>query len=225
MKPQSIGIIGGAGPLAGAFLLERVLSLSGSIYGCYKDADFPKIFLLSFPFSEMLTPEINVAKLRQELSECLNQLRKNGATVLAIACNTLHAFLDEKEDLTNLILLPQVLAAEIPLNDVPLVLCTTTSVKFGLHKRFFPCVYPDSKTQSQVDRLIDQILKGAESQVVIQELLKILAAQAQGTIILGCTELSIYTKHLSASNKVIIDPLEIVAKKILEKSFLKNRSR
>ncbi len=78
MKPKSIGIIGGAGPQAGAFLLERVLSISSKTYGCYRDSDFPKIFLISFPFSEMLSPILNTAKLRDELSECLSQLRHNG---------------------------------------------------------------------------------------------------------------------------------------------------
>jgi len=100
MKPKPIGIISGAGPLAGAALLDRILYLAGSTYGCYKDGDFPKIFLLSFPFSEMLSPEMDIAQLQKELSSCLSQLRKSGAAVLAIACNTLHAFLDENEDLT-----------------------------------------------------------------------------------------------------------------------------
>lgn len=223
MKPKSIGIVGGAGPLAGVSLLERVLSLSGSAYGCYKDADFPKVFLVSFPFSEMLSPEMEVAQLRKELSGCLNQLRKNGATVLAIACNTLHAFLNENEDLTDLIHMPQALATEIQPTTLPLVLCTSTSMKFGLHKHFFPCVYPDSETQLRIDRIIEQILKGAEQQTVIRELSRVLQAQTANTIILGCTELSLFTKHLSTGNKLIIDPLEIVANKILEKSFLNNR--
>ncbi len=221
MKPKPIGIVGGAGPLAGAALLERVLSLSGSTYGCYKDADFPKVFLLSFPFSEMLSPKMDVAQLQKELRECLNQLRKNGAAVLAIACNTLHAFLDKDDDLTDLIHLPRALAMEIPQTEIPLVLCTSTSMQFGLHKQFFPCVYPDSQTQSQIDKIIDQILKGSEQQAIIQEFLKILQAQAASTIILGCTELSLFTKQLLSCNKLIIDPLEIVANKILEKSFLK----
>ena len=85
MKPKSIGIIGGAGPLAGAFLLDRVLSISSKKYGCYKDADFPEIFLISFPFSEMLSPNLNIAQLRKELRQCINQLRQNGAAVLSIA--------------------------------------------------------------------------------------------------------------------------------------------
>ncbi|CUI17414.1 Asp/Glu/Hydantoin racemase family protein [Candidatus Protochlamydia naegleriophila] len=217
MKPKSIGIIGGAGPLAGAFLLERVLTLAGKKYGCYRDADFPKVFLISFPFSEMLTPTFDAAKVRRELRDCLDQLLQNGASILAIACNTLHAFLDDEDEL-DLIHLPRVLATEV--TDVePLVLCTSTSAQFGLHRRFFACRYPDSTTQKKVDQMIDQILKGEERQKIVEELKELLQSQDAKAIILGCTELSLFTAQLSLPNKLIIDPLEVVANKILEKSF------
>lgn len=221
MKPKSIGIIGGAGPQAGAFLLERVLSLSNKEYGCYRDSDFPKIFLISFPFSEMLSPIIDTLKLRDELRECLNQLRNNGASVLAIACNTLHAFLEEQDELDDLIHLPRSLAKEIPPLEKPLVFCTSTSTQFGLHKRFFPCTYPDLQTQGQVDEIIDQILRGIDQKIVLERLENLLQAQTEKTVILGCTELSLFTDSLCVPNKLIIDPLEVVAQKILEKSFLK----
>lgn len=222
MKPKSIGIIGGAGPMAGAFLLERVLSLSNTIYGCCRDSDFPKIFLISFPFSEMLSPIIDTAKLQEDLRACLNQLRDNGASVLAIACNTLHIFLDEQDELDDLIHLPRVLAKEIPPSENALVFCTSTSKEFGLHKRFFPCTYPDDQTQVQVDEIIDQVLQGVEKAIVLKRLEKLLQAQVERTVILGCTELSLFTNFLSLPNKLIIDPLEVVAKKILEKSFFKD---
>lgn len=219
MKPKSIGIVGGAGPLAGVFLLERILSLSNKKYGCYRDSDFPKIFLISFPFSEMLSPIVNTAKLREELSDCLNQLRNNGASVLAIACNTLHAFLDEENELDDLVHLPRVLAKVIPTSEIPLVFCTSTSTQFGLHKRFFSCTYPDFRTQGQVDEIIDQILRGAEKGIILERLQKLLEAQTEKTVILGCTELSLFTTSLSLPNKLIIDPLEVVANNVLEKSF------
>jgi len=223
MKPKSIGIIGGAGPLAGAFLLERILSLSGKVYGCYRDADFPQVFLISFPFSEMLCPDMDIAKLRKELSGCLEQLRKNGASILAIACNTLHAFLDEKDELNDLVHLPRTLAEEVSLSDTPLVFCTSTSVQFGLHKQFFPCTYPDTQTQQEVDRIIDQILRGADQSFILEKLEKLLQAQTVNRVILGCTELSLFFAHLSVPDKQIIDPLEVMANKILQKSFLNNR--
>lgn len=219
MKPKSIGIIGGAGPLAGAFLLKRILALSGEVYGCYRDADYPEVFLISFPFSEMLCPNMDITKLRKELSGCLEKLRKNGASVLAIACNTLHAFLDEKDELNDLVHLSRTLAEEISVSDRPLVFCTSTSVQFGLHNQFFPCIYPDTQTQEEVDRMIDQILRGTDQSVMLKKLRKLLQAQPTHTVILGCTELSLFSAHLSMPNKQIIDPLEVMASKILQKSF------
>jgi aspartate racemase len=220
MKPKPIGIIGGAGPMAGLSLLERIFSLSRDTYGCWKDQDFPEVRFLSFPFSEMLSAEMDAAKVQKELSECLNDLRESGSAVLAIACNTLHAFLDDKENQADLVHFAQALAEEIPPKEKPLVLCTSTSARFGLHRKFFPCCYPDSQTQEQIDALIEEILKGAEETAIAQQLLKILQAQPETTMILGCTELSLLTDQLSSCIKRIIDPLEIVAKKILEKSFL-----
>ena len=140
--------------------------------------------------------------------------------MLAIACNTLHSFLDDNES-SDLIHLPRVVAAEVPPAEIPLVLCTSTSKQFGLHRRFFPCAYPEPQTQLQIDRIIEQILKGADQQAIIQELLRILQAQTASTLILGCTELSLFTKDLSLCNKLVIDPLEITTIKILEKSFSK----
>lgn len=223
MKQKCIGIIGGAGPLAGAFLLERIFNLSGKVYGCHRDADFPKVFLISFPFSEMLCPNIDIVKLQQELRGCLEQLRENGASVLAIACNTLHAFLDQRDELSDLVHLPRVLAEKVLLlGGIPLVFCTSTSVKFGLHKQFFPCTYPDMQTQQKVDEIIDQVLKGGEKSALFKKLEKLIQAQTANAVILGCTELSLFSTQLAVPNKLIIDPLEVMANKVLENFFLNN---
>lgn len=221
MKSNAIGIIGGAGPQAGVFLLERIFSLSNHLYGCHRDSDFPKVHFINFPFTEMLSPTIQADKLHRELSECLNLLRRNGATVLAIACNTLHAFLDENEDLKDLVHLPRTVASEVSDSDIPLVLCTSTSVQFGLHKKFFTCDYPDIKTQEKVDDIIDQILKGVNRQEVLNQLLQLLKHQEAKTVVLGCTELSLFTEALTSTDKRIIDPLEVAAKTILKRSFFK----
>lgn len=219
MKPI-IGIVGGAGPLAGAFLLERIFSLAGKIYGCSKDADFPKIFLISFPFSEMLDSTLDFAKLQQELSGCLKQLRKNGASILGIACNTLHAFLAPKDDSSDLIHLPRLLAENGFCK--PLVFCTSTSAQFGLHNRFFPCIYPGKKVQEEIDGIIDEVLKGADKLTILSKLKPLIQAESADTIILGCTELPIFSAELTVPNKQIIDPLELMANRILEKFFSNN---
>ncbi len=207
--------------MAGVLLTQYVFALSGSVYGCVRDADFPKVILLSFPFSEMLLGEVDVANLRKEVRGGLSFLRENGAEVIAIACNTLHAFLEE-EDLIDLVHIQEVTKEAISVSEIPLVLCTTTSVEFAIHQRFFPCVYPSKKVQGEIDLLIDLILAGAEMDVIVPRLLEIIEREESSTIILGCTELSLFAKSLDVSNKRIIDTLQIVAKKIISKNWRKS---
>lgn len=224
-KPLSIGIVGGAGPLAGAKLLDYLVAISGSAYGCHRDADYPEISLLSFPFSDMLSPQRNERAVREELGRCLQRLRKQGAGVLAIACNTLHNFLDKRDERTDFVNLPQVLKEAIPNGEIPLVLCTSTSRSLGLHKSYYTCAYPSLATQVQVDTIIDRILRSQDATIILQDLTKLVEAETASTIILGCTELSLFAKSLSKTGKTILDPLEVTAKRVLEKSFkLKNEA-
>ena len=223
MKPKSIGIIGGAGPMAGAYLLERIFSIACKKYHCHKDSDFPQLHLLSFPFSEMLSPKMDEEQLQAELKSCLRQLRSQGASVIAIACNTLHAFLDEQDLRDDFLHLPKTLGKYLSHETPPLVLCTSTSVQFGLHRRYFPCVYPDPSTQVQIDEIIDQILKEGKTLGVLQKLKELIQAQMPSTIILGCTELSLFYADIQEIGKHIVDPLEVVAHEILQKSFSKSK--
>lgn len=223
MKPKIIGIVGGAGPLTGVRLLERILILSSRQYGCYRDADYPQVLLNSFPFSDMLTPEKDTMLLKAELSLSLNQLRAQGAEVLAIACNTLHNFLDANQERGDLINLPRILGEELCSEEMSLVLCTNTSRENNMHRQFFECIYPEASVQIKVDEIIDRILQSADSHLIVTDLLALIEQANASTVILGCTELSLFTKELAVSSKKVIDPLEILAQKILEKSF-KNRS-
>lgn len=219
MKPKPIGIVGGAGPLAGCMLAERIFTLSNEKYNCSQDNDFPSLTLFSYPFSPMLSLDMDEQQLRKELKSCLNSLRNNGALVIAIACNTLHAFLDESDDRSDLVHLPRVVGEELIASSNPVVFCTTTSKIYGLHQRFYRCNYPNQAEQLQVDCLIDRLLKGENHQKIAEELSKLIAQQKAETVILGCTELSLLTGYLSNSSKRILDPVEIAANKIIAKSF------
>jgi aspartate racemase len=218
MKTKTIGIIGGAGPLAGVALLDRIFQLAQIKYSCWKDSDFPKLILISFPFSEMLTPPINEEIIKIELRNCFNFLRENNASAIGIACNTLHGFIDERDDKTDLVHLMKVVAASIPKSEIPLVLCTSTSVKFAVHQKFFPCTYPDFQTQNRLDATIDLVLKGDIENGVLN-LVEILNVEKANTIILGCTELSQIAGKLNKFKKNIIDPFEIIANTLLKISF------
>jgi aspartate racemase len=220
MKPKAIGIVGGAGPLAGVLLAERIFALATLWFHCHRDADFPELLLLSFPFSEMLIEPVDATQVQREIGECLHRLRNQGAQILAIACNTVHAFLDPKDDQPDLVHLPRSVAASIPPGEIPLVLCTTTSARFGLHRRFFPCDYPKERDQKEIDQLIDLILQNVGAEKVLPRLQQFIESQPNSSIVLGCTELSLYSSRLQG-NKRILDPIEIAAEKIVQLSFYK----
>ena len=221
MIPKSIGILGGAGPFASAFLLTKILSICSEKYGCYRDSSFPKIILISIPFTEMLGPQIEAEKIRQELLHGLQELKLLKAEVLTVACNTLHAFLNISDVQDSFMHMPQILAAKLrdSVSEVPLVLCTTTACKFELHRQFFRCNYPALEVQAQVDQLIDDILRGCNEAVVIAKLESLVNSQSSNKIILGCTELSMYAHKLKCPQKTVIDPLDMVANQIVNFSF------
>jgi aspartate racemase len=220
MKPRSIGIVGGAGPLAGVCLLEQIFCLAREVYGCWKDSDFPEVTLISFPFSEMFSEQVDVPRIQGELRECLNRLRSGGASLIGIACNTLHAFLEKNEEPpSDLLQLPQLAGEAMPPSAVPLVLGTSTSRRLGLYRRRFPCSYPGEDAQAEVDRIIAQILKGNEHEKMIQALRSLIQKQDANVILLGCTELSLYADQLLICEKTMIDPLNLMARKLITKSF------
>jgi aspartate racemase len=218
MRPKSIGVIGGAGPLAGVLLVERLFQCAMTLYGCHKDESFPLLRLCSFPFSDMLSPDLKKERVEAELKTCLEELLKT-SDVIGIGCHTLHAFLDEKQNIPGLIHLPKLVKEALSLNETPVVFCTSTSLKTALHQKFIPCTFPDKKTQKLIDDLIDAILKKGCLPSLEEELKTLLKSQKGETIILGCTELSLFSKRLFIEDKRIIDPLDLLAKKMIEKSF------
>ena len=88
-----IGIIGGAGPLAGTYLIQKIIEICQKEYGSNQDAEFPHMLLLNYPFSDMLSQEIEPKKIESELQSCFQFFARNQVQYAAIACNTLHIFL------------------------------------------------------------------------------------------------------------------------------------
>jgi len=229
----SIGILGGAGPLAGSLLMDKVIRRCQTHYRCSQDNEFPKMLLLSFPFSEMLcpnTPQQQEHKVRQQLRETLEFLYASGCTVIAIACNTLHGFLTEsfvqQEKLLRLPELARQQAQQGQCSKV-LTLCTSTAVEQQVHQ--VPAVLPDSKLQKEVDALIQSLLRRSCRKQDRQLLEALIAQQVRkdpeiDAVLLGCTELSVLNAEwsLELSGQLVIDPLQLAAQELCKRYFEKD---
>lgn len=236
MNLPRIGIIGGAGPMAGALLFQKIIQICQRQYRCQQDEDFPCIFLLSYPFMDMLNNPTaqQTGQIKGQLKACITRLIQNEVDQIVIACNTLHAFLDqmEKQDdrLTHMIKETGNVLKQRQIYD-RLILCSTTSSCYQLHRRYFECTYPDERNQTCIQALIDKILAGQQikedAEQLAMQLNQVFKEQeaANPGIILGCTELSVLNEqfplHENGLDKRlrIFDPNQIVAERICQQIF------
>ncbi len=212
---SKIGIIGGAGPTAGSLLFEKIIQICQTNYGCTRDADFPYVLLLSYPFTDMLTEQKNEQVIKNELESCFTSFLDANISIAAIACNTLHAFLPTIPTSINFVHMikeTEIFLSKDPFWENPLILCTSTSAQTKIHANFFPCRYPNPSLQKELDKMIDRITLGTnlhnESNLLNQLLLD------NEPIILGCTELSLLNERAPLKTKFLCDPNTLVAKKI-----------
>ncbi|MDF2530335.1 MAG: Asp/Glu/Hydantoin racemase family protein [Gammaproteobacteria bacterium] len=192
-------------PMAGISLLRQTIRLF-QCHGAWKDADFPEIHLINFPFSEMLSKQFDQEKLSAELLQCFRSLRY--CEHIVIACNTLHLFLPEGQ-IPYLVNLIKLIKSKIPIGARPLVLASHTSASENLHGRLLgmDCEYWEPK-KSQ--KLIDEILQGKQI-----ELDWLLDLAKRRVVILGCTEYSLALEHLP-NIQGLIDPIKLAAQTLFE---------
>lgn len=210
-NPVSLGILTGAGPMAGIHAAKQIIQTLQTSHQCQEDKDFPNYRLVNLPFSNMLDDDICEDQIQNELIFGIDLLKKMGCQKWLIACNTLHAFLPEPyEKMPELIHLVDLTIKNIHhTEEKPIILCTSTSRKKDLYGRRFQCEYPRSDIQIQVDDLIADVLRGQQNKA-IQSMHKIFSLFKGRTFILACTELSTLTAYRSfwESKPKIIDPLQ-----------------
>jgi aspartate/glutamate racemase len=79
LNKNTIGIVGGAGPMASCLLNQYIVEICQKKFGCKDDRDFPFIINYSFPFSPMLQSadaRDYEDRISQELSCCLADLSR-----------------------------------------------------------------------------------------------------------------------------------------------------
>ena len=209
---KKIGIVSGAGPIAGLKLLEMIIKkLQDS--GCWKDWHFPEIILHNFPFSEMLEEPIDKKVLSDELFYSINFLNNNGCDEIYIACQTLHLFIDQRSKESNVISLFDLIRKKVDPTEKYAVIASFTSCKNKLHKKLLPELDITFLDPIKSQKAIDEILKGHYPDLSwVAEEMELAGIEK---LILGCTEFST-KKELLPSNIEIIDPFELVTNQVVQ---------
>ena len=225
-----IGIIGGAGPLASALLYQMILEEHYRRIQGGQQCPLPEILLFNHSFARGLTLEesfANQSYLASELEDCIQLLRKAGATRLCVACNTLHGFLPKSMG-SDLVHLPQRVMAALRQQKVAkaAVLSTETTKEAGLYSDpSIDFVYPSGAEQKLMNSILDRILEGRilySDSFCVQRIIRNMQDRHGVTaVILGCTDLPVLHRQYPflVSGIAVFDSIRILAEEVLAKRY------
>lgn len=237
-----IGIISGAGPLAGLDVAKKLIEETVAS----RDQEHLPVLLFSLPAHIPDRVDFLMGKSSANPGYAIGQLflqsEKAGATVAAIACNTAHAnpifgevynCLEAENSQLQILHLIEVTVEHLDTNyskGKVGVLSTIGTRRQSLYKdpliqAGFEVLEPSDKTQERVNDVIFHTEFGIKAQsspvtekatTTLMEAMEELVQNGAEVIILGCTELplAITSKHIGSTP--IVDPNRVLARKLIE---------
>ena len=213
---HAIGIIGGAGPQASAFLYSSILEVCQKDYGSNDFNAFPEILIVSYPFTRG-----NPERITTEIALCLQKLESAGAHFYAMACNTFHAFLPDVSKYRFVHLIQEALqeAARLKLSK-SLILAAPKTVELKLYEEsLMLCVYPSPEDQLLVNGIIREVASGEIGERQSRALSEIISRTRKNHpidgVVLGCTELPLVHAKRPVCDLPIVDSVKVLAKRLV----------
>jgi len=218
MTPSHLGILGGMGPVATAKFYDLVIR-EALARGAKRDADFPRISLAS-----AVVPGFDAqgfsdgSAVREKIIEAARELEACGANLIAMPCNTAHAFY---QDLSGSVGVPVINMIEVVHREAHragvrtvAILGTPSTVEEEVYAHPDLTLLPlTSEEQDVATRLIERGEEGlhdATDAETLATLARELASRGAEGIILGCTELS--TIPIQEAPLPLFDSSSILAK-------------
>jgi len=224
-KYKTIGILGGMGPAATAYLYQKIIELTPAQH----DQDHIPTLMFSLPqipdrTNALLYGGESPVKMMRYGAEIL---QKSGADILLMPCNTAHAYIDQLEERLSIPVLNMIKETKNYIRDLfPKVyrvglLATTGTIKTQVYEKVFAdydVVTPDPQIQEEnVMKSIYMIKSGdnlIQAKKLMLDALHTLESKEVDLIILGCTEVPLVI-HENDSQYPVLNPMEILSKKAI----------
>lgn len=221
-----IGVLGGMGPAATAdFYMKLVSRVCADV-----DQEHPKVIIWSDP----TVPDRSRAIAQDGpdptpwLLSGAARLSQAGATVLAMPCNTAHAFRTAIVDHVDIPVIDMIcevverVATSWQRADTVGVLATTGTINAWLYQHAFArvginVVIPDDVTQDDVDGVIRAVKAGRRERHLAEVLARVgetLGASGAGMIVAGCSEIPLVLGGIECSVP-LIDSTLVLADAVL----------
>lgn len=239
---RTVGILGGMGPAAGADFARLFVSACAEHMRsrgiAVSDQAFPEHWLAQVPVPDrstaLGTPGLGGPHPLEPMLQAMGKLAALGATTIAVACNTAHAWhgeLQERFPQLEVLHVAREVARTLALRGVRQVglLATTGTYSAGLYDQAFAqsgvqCYSPTPKER-------EQLMHGIYSGVKVGDMAlahKVFASVAEAlarrhglqALVLGCTEIPLaLTSVPGMAGLELIDPAELLARALVQRAY------
>ncbi|MCK1990612.1 amino acid racemase [Lysinibacillus fusiformis] len=224
MKKQTLGIIGGVGPLATMFIGEMIVRRTKA----QKDQEHLHTIIdndTNIPDRTAFILDNTKENPVPVIIEDAKKLASVGADMIAIPCNTAHTFYDEIQEGSPIPILHMIRetakrASELGAERVGILATTGTLTSHmyqdALEEYGITPVVPDNEMRAHVMSIIYDYVKAGKNvtQDDWQPIEDAMLALNCDRLVLGCTELSIVNRDLKLSN-IYIDSLIVLAERAI----------
>ncbi|WP_353951309.1 amino acid racemase [Knoellia sp. S7-12] len=223
MRNEPVGILGGVGPMATVYFMQRVLEMTDA----GRDQDHVDMLVwnhASIPDRTAYLVGDSDESPGPVMAEDARQLERAGAKFIALPCNTAQAFLDEVQAAVGIpvidIVAETVAAAQAAVPGLTTlgILATDGTLRSEIYHRAAGAagltpVTPDDVAQKDV---MSMIYDGVKAGMPVERerfdaAVAHLRDKGAGAIVLGCTELSILQTDLQVDEPDIVDSLDALA--------------
>lgn len=224
-----IGIIGGMGPQASAYMYKTLIDLAILEFHAINNNDFPEILLYSVPVPDFISSKEKKKTALNMLKKRVQILNKMDLACLSIACNTAHMLLDELQSVSVIpfiSMIDAVVTVVVKDNTKKVGLLGTPSMlRSKMYQKAFSqydikVLTPDKKDFSSLENIIRNVIKGIitkENEKQLVYLANKLKKRGSQGIVLGCTELPlVFPKSYSIP---VYNSVEILSRILLQKYY------
>ncbi len=216
-----LGILGGMGPLCGAYFYQSVIEWTAASQDCDHISVLVDGSTTTPDRTAFLCGQSQADPLPSLVTRAL-RLGSAGADLLALPCNTAHSFYQRLCDQVSLPILHIIAETTAVLCEQQIdcvgILCTDGTRSAKLYDGFcgclgIRCLYPSPSIQGELEALIYRHLKGGAlpcPQLLEPFVTPLLQAGAQ-KIVTACTELSLCLR--SVKEPYFVDSLTVLAQR------------
>jgi aspartate racemase len=212
---KKVGLIGGVGPQATAYIYQKLIEVSQSAYNARNNDDYPDVIFASVPVPDFISSKAKLEVAEEMLINTAIGLERAGCDALFIGSSTVHILLDKLQAKTTIPFISMVELVAQRCSDLGYervaLLGTPVLLGSGLYDRALSAqginlIKPDAAQIEVCDEIIRLILAGKSVDPVKPSYVGVISSMFDHkaeAVILGCTELPLVLDYEVLGDRIL----------------------